>query len=78
MEVPSKDGKIVEVDKRNDRRFIANYICRRNYSYVGNTSSMWQHLEEGYMWQHLEEGNIWQHLEESHIEVYISQGERRK
>ena len=45
---PSRDGKIIETDKKKRRRVYCK-LCRRNYSYVGNTSNMWQHLEESHV-----------------------------
>ena len=35
---PSRDGKIIETDKKKRRRVYCK-LCRRNYSYVGNTSN---------------------------------------
>ena len=45
---PSKDGKITETDKKKRRRVYCK-LCRRDYSYVGNTSNIWQHLEESHI-----------------------------
>ena len=45
---PSRDGKIIETDKKKRWRVYCK-LCRRNYSYVGNTSNMWQHLEESHV-----------------------------
>ena len=46
---PGKDGKFFEADKKRKRVYCK--LCSRSYSYVGNTTNMWQHLEEC----HLEE-----------------------
>ena len=45
---PSQDGKIIETDKKKRRRVYCK-LCRHSYSYVGNTSNMWQHLEESHV-----------------------------
>ena len=42
---PGRDGKIFEVDKKKRERVHCK-LCSRSYSYVGNTTNMWQHLEE--------------------------------
>ena len=47
---PSKDRRIVDSDKKKQWRvYWQCKICRRDYSYVGNASSMWQHLEESHI-----------------------------
>lgn len=45
---PSRDGKIIETDKKK-RRQVYCKLCQCDYSYVGNTSNMWQHLEESHV-----------------------------
>ena len=45
---PSKDGRIVESDKKKRRRVYCK-ICRHDYSYVANTSNIWLHLEKGHI-----------------------------
>ena len=45
---PSRDGRIIESDKKKRKRVICK-LCKRDYSYVGNTSNLWQHLEESHI-----------------------------
>ena len=45
---PSRDGKMMESDKKKRKRVFCK-LCKRDYSYVGNTTDLWQHLEEGHI-----------------------------
>lgn len=45
---PSLDGKMIESDKRK-RKHVYCKLCKRDYSYIGNTTNLWQHLEEGHI-----------------------------
>ena len=45
---PSCDGKMIERDKKKRKRVFCK-LCKRNYSYVGNTTNLWQHLEESHI-----------------------------
>ena len=45
---PSCDGKMMESDKKKRKRVFCK-LCKRDYSYVGNTTNLWQHLEEGHI-----------------------------
>ena len=45
---PSRDGKMVERDKKKRKRVFCK-LCKRDYSYVGNTTNLWQHLEESHI-----------------------------
>ena len=45
---PSRDGKIIESDKKKQKRVFCK-LCKRDYSYVGNTTNLWQHLEESHI-----------------------------
>ena len=42
---PSRDEKMIEPDKKKRKRVFCK-LCKRDYSYVGNTTNLWQHLEE--------------------------------
>jgi len=42
---PSRDGRMIEPDKKKRKRVYCK-LCKRDYSYVGNTTNLWQHLEE--------------------------------
>ena len=44
---PGKDGKIFESDKKKRTKVYCK-LCSRSYSYVGNTTNMWQHLEDNH------------------------------
>ena len=41
-------GGLLKQIKRKRKRVYCK-LCRRDYSYVGNTSNMWQHLEESHV-----------------------------
>ena len=45
---PSCDGKMMESDKKKRKRVFCK-LCKRDYYYVGNTTNLWQHLEEGHI-----------------------------
>ena len=45
---PSHDGKIIENDKKKRKRVFCK-LCKCDYSYVGNTANLWQHLEESHI-----------------------------
>ena len=45
---PSRDGKVLESDKKKRKRVFCK-LCKRDYSYVGNTTNLWQHLEESHI-----------------------------
>ena len=45
---PSHDGKMVERDKKKRKRVFCK-LCKCDYSYVGNTTNLWQHLEESHI-----------------------------
>ena len=44
---PAKEGKFVEPDKKKRNR-VSCKLCSRDFSYVGNTTNMWQHLKEAH------------------------------
>ena len=44
---PAKDGKFLEPDKKKRNRVCCK-LCGRDFSYVGNTTNMWQHLKEAH------------------------------
>ena len=45
---PSCDGKVLESDKKKQKCVLCK-LCKRDYSYVGNTTNLWQHLEESHI-----------------------------
>ena len=40
----SRKGKIIEPDKKK----ILSKLCSSNFTYTGNTTKMWNHLEEAH------------------------------
>lgn len=44
---PAKEGKFLEPDKKKRNRVCCK-LCSRDFSYVGNTTNMWQHLKEAH------------------------------
>ena len=42
--IPSRKGKIIEPDKKT----IFSKLCYSNFTFTGNTSNMWNHLEEAH------------------------------
>ena len=44
---PAKDGKFLQPDKQKRNRVCCK-LCARDFSYVGNTTNMWQHLREAH------------------------------
>ena len=45
---PSCDGKVLESDKKKQKCVLCK-LCKCDYSYVGNTMNLWQHLEESHI-----------------------------
>ena len=45
---PARNGKILELDKRK-RKQVNCKICHRVFSYVHNTTNLWQHLQEAHI-----------------------------
>ena len=44
---PAKEGKFLEPEKKK-RNGVCCKLCTLDFSYVGNTTNMWQHLKETY------------------------------
>ena len=44
---PARNGKMLEPDKRKRKRVHCK-ICHRVFSYVRNTTNLWQHLQESH------------------------------
>ena len=42
---PSKEVKIIEANKKKKKR-VFHKLCPSNFAYTGNTTNMWNHLEE--------------------------------
>lgn len=45
---PARNGKILEQDKRK-RKWVHCKICHCVFSYVHNTTNLWQHLQEAHI-----------------------------
>ena len=45
---PSRDGKMIESDKKK-RKHVFCKLCKCDYSYVGNTMNLWQHMEDSHI-----------------------------
>ena len=45
---PSRDGNVLESDKKKQKRLFCK-LCECDYSFVGNTTNLWQHLEESHI-----------------------------
>ena len=50
---PARNGKFLESDKKK-RKQVHCKICRRVFSYVHNTTNLWQHLQESYPVEYIE------------------------
>ena len=43
-----RDRKMIERDKKKRKRVFCK-LCKCDYSYVKNTTNLWQHLEESHI-----------------------------
>jgi len=43
----AQNGKFLQQDKKK-RKKVNCKLCARDFSYVGNTTNMWQHLKESH------------------------------
>ena len=59
---PAQNGKFLEPDKKK-RKQVHCKLCHRAFSYVHNTTNMWQHLQESHRVEYLEAKSASTHQE---------------
>ena len=45
---PGRDGKMIKSDKKK-RKHVFCKLCKHDCSYMGNTTDLWQHMEESHI-----------------------------